>query len=279
MSGADTGHGSFRELAAGYALNALDPADEERFLRHATACPECLEQIAGFQEVAAALAETAPAAEPSSDLGDRILAATQPGPAGAGPADTGPAQAGPGQAGAEESGLAQTEPTDARPGSGTVPPGVVPLQQRRLRRAAMAAAAAVVAVVGIWGGLAATSGGTSGPLAVCSRPHTCTEVPLVATATHRVAAKVVVLGREVWMLPGAMTASPKDEIYVLWQITGSQAPRAVGSFDIRTGSNAPIRIGGLAAPAAGSTAFAVSLEHGLTIPAAPSNKLAAGQVS
>jgi hypothetical protein len=160
-----------------------------------------------------------------------------------------------------------------------VPPGVVPLRQRRLRRAAMAAAAAVVAVGGIWGGLAATSGGTWGPLAVCSRPHTCTEVPLVATATHRVAAKVVVLGREVWMLPGAMTASPKDEIYVLWQITGSQAPRAVGSFDVRPGSNAPIRIGGLAAPAVGSTAFAVSLEHGLTIPAAPSNKLAAGRVS
>ena len=309
---ADAGHGEFRELAAGYALNALDPADEERFRQHAAACPDCLEQIARFQEVAAALAETAPAAEPSSHLGDRILAATQPGPAGTEPADARSAQTGPAQTEPTDTrptdtkptdtepavtGPAPAKPADAQPGpagavaTGSAPAGpaeaeaavagpgtVVPLRQRRRRLAAVAAAAAIVAG-GIWGGLAATSGGTPAPLAACSRPHVCTEVPLVATASHQVAAKVVVKGHEVWMLPGAMTANPKNEIYVLWQITGTQAPRAVGSFTITTKSRAPIMIGGLAAPYPGTTAFAVSLEHGGTIPAAPSNRLAIGQVS
>lgn len=324
MSPADVGHGEFRELAAGYALNALDPADEERFLQHAAACPDCLEQIAQFQEVAAALAETAPTAEPGSDLGNRILAATQHGPAGSGRTDTRPAQTEPTDAGSAQSEPGGTRPADTAPeqaGSadtgpppagpkptgpppagptgtgptgtgptGTEPTGtepaeagtgtVVPLRPRqRLRRGVVAAAAVLVAVGGIWGGLAATSGGAPAPLAACSRPHACSEVPLVATDTHRVAAKVVVLGHEVWMLPGVMTANPKDEIYVLWQVAGSGAPRAVGSFSVLTGSHAPIRVGGLTAPYLGTKAFAVSLEHGRTIPAAPSNMLAVGRVS
>lgn len=277
MTGGDVGHAEFAELAAGYALHALDPADERRFLQHAAGCPDCLAQIARFAEVAAALAETAPAAEPGGDLGERILAATRPSPAGTGTQERAAGDNTPGA-----SGRADPGPEDTGPAPAAEPTPVVPLRprQRWLRRGAVAAAAALVAAGGIWGGLAATSGGTQPPLAMCAPPHACTEVPLVSPASHRVAAKVIVQGHEVWMLNIGMTANPRNDIYVLWQITGSHTPLAVGSFNIRTGSHAPIRIGGLAAlPSPGSTAFAVSLEHGRTIPAAPSNKLALGRVS
>jgi hypothetical protein len=45
------------------------------------------------------------------------------------------------------------------------------------------------------------------------------------------------------------------------------------------GAAAPIRIGGLPAPYPGTRAFAVSLEHGRTIPARPSPPVAVGKVS
>jgi anti-sigma-K factor RskA len=256
MTGAE--HSDFGELAAGYALNALEPADEQRFLRHAAGCADCQRVMAEFGEVAAALAETAPPAEPSQQLGLRIIAATRP--------DLGSS---PGPGLTEEAGA-------------DLPEGVARLRPRsggrRLRWMA-AAAAVVIAAGGVWGGLAATSGNSPAPLAMCARPHACSEVTLVAGKTHQVAGKVVVTDHRVWMLPTGMTANPADEIYVLWQITGTHTPLAVGSFDVRTGAHTPIKIGGLAAPYSGTVAFAVSLEHGKTIPPAPSAEIALGQVS
>lgn len=265
-------HTDFDELAAGYALNALEPADEQRFLRHAADCPDCERVMAEFFEVAAALAETAPQAEPSEQLGLRILAATRPDP------DHRPAAApaaAPQPEGEPQTG-AQTGPQTG------LPTGVVrlrPKRSRRLQWMTAAAAAVVIAAGGIWGGLAATSGNSPAPLAMCAQPHSCSEVTLVAGQAHQVAGKVVVTDHEAWMLPTDMTANPAGQIYVLWQITGTRTPLAVGSFDVKAGGHAPIKIGGLAAPYSGTVAFAVSLEHGKTIPPAPSDEVAQGQVS
>ncbi len=68
-------HVLFEELAAGYVLDMLEPADEQHFLRHAGQCPRCQQALADHQEVAGALADAVPAAEPSKELGQRILAA------------------------------------------------------------------------------------------------------------------------------------------------------------------------------------------------------------
>jgi anti-sigma-K factor RskA len=262
MTGSE--HSELGELAAGYALNALEPADEQRFLRHAAGCPDCQRVMAEFGEVAAALAETAPPAEPSEDLGLRIMAATRPG----------------------RGGIAADAPAEDAPATGApadLPPGVVRLRPRsggwRPRWMAAAAAAVLIAAGGVWGGLAATSANTPAPLAMCARPHACSEVTLIAGKTHQVAGKVVVAAHKVWMLPTGMTANPANHIYVLWQVTGTHHPLPVGSFNVRTGAHAPIAIGGLAAPYSGTWAFAVSLEAGSTIPATPSNEVALGQVS
>jgi len=165
---------------------------------------------------------------------------------------------------------------------------VVPLRRgtdrdrpgRRWQKPALAAAAAVlIAAGGTWAGLAATSGGPSHPLAACTQPHACPQVTLTSAATHQTAAKVVIDGGVAWMEPSAMQANPADEIYVLWQVTGAPVPLAVGSFDVRAGATSPIKIGTLPAPYHGTQAFAVSLEHGRTIPPRPSTPVAAGKVS
>jgi hypothetical protein len=49
-------HEPFAELAAGYALDALDPAEKERFASHLRACDRCQEAVADFTEIAAGLA-------------------------------------------------------------------------------------------------------------------------------------------------------------------------------------------------------------------------------
>jgi hypothetical protein len=263
-------HAEFDELAAGHALDALDPADEERFARHAEGCLRCQQTLAGFRQVAAALAETAPPAEPSPRLPALILAAV----AGTGWRDR-PA-AGTGEAAGAGGGavpLAPVAPLRGRPGRGG--------DARRWRRpAAVAAAAALIAGGGIWAGLAATAGGPpASPLASCARPHACDKVTLTASATHRPAATVVVQRGVAWMEPGTMAANPADDIYVLWQIGAGQPPVAVGAFSVRPGTSGPIRIGGLALPYAHTEAFAVSLEHGRTIPPSPSKPVAVGVVS
>jgi hypothetical protein len=108
----------------------------------------------------------------------------------------------------------------------------------------------------------------------------CTQVVLTAAGGHHaVAGRVIIEGRTVWLRPDRMRADDTaSEIYVLWQLTGKHFPLAVGSFDVRPGAHGAIKIGTLAASYRGTLAFAVSLEHGRTIPASPSQPVALGQV-
>ena len=266
MTDSRPGHRRFDELAAGYALHALDSGEALLFVRHARQCGRCQRALAGYADVTAAMAELAPAAEPSPELAERIIAAA------ASDLVSGDPRAIPSPSTGPSPGEPRSRPS----------PQVLPLRRRRRRRVRVAAAAAAATVViggGIWGGLAATGGGAAPPtLADCVRAHRCAEVVLTAAATHRPAAKVIIRDGVAYMEPTAMRASPGGEIYVLWQLTGAHTPLAVGSFDIKPGARGPVRIGGLAAPYRSTWAFAVSLEHGRTIPAKPSRPIALGQV-
>jgi Putative zinc-finger len=63
--------------AAGWALGALDPADAEDFETHLTGCAGCQAAVAGFQAVTPALKSPAPAVEPPTDLGAKVLASVR----------------------------------------------------------------------------------------------------------------------------------------------------------------------------------------------------------
>ena len=257
----------FEELAAGYALDALDPADEQTFVEHAADCPDCTRIVASYREVAAAIASVVPpAAEPSPQLADRIMATVRAGApapsAGAAPVASDTAAA-----------PAQEEPAAE----------VVPLRSRRRWLRPAAAAAAVAAIVGgIWGGLAATSGTSAPTIANCQSQQGCYQTALALPHTTRQTAKVLVQGKNVWVVPTGMTVdNSADQIYVLWQITaGGTRLVPLGGFDVsHTGVGSAIKVGSLSAPYHGTDAFAISLEPGRKLPAKPTTVVAIGNIS
>ena len=61
------------ELTAGYALDALDPAERERYEEHLASCESCREELQGFWSVSGALAHAAGGPAPPAGLRERIL--------------------------------------------------------------------------------------------------------------------------------------------------------------------------------------------------------------
>ncbi len=66
----------YRELAVGWALHALEPAEEILVTGHLADCPTCASIAAGTEEVGAMLALSVPQTIPSVGLEQRILSAT-----------------------------------------------------------------------------------------------------------------------------------------------------------------------------------------------------------
>jgi anti-sigma-K factor RskA len=64
---------NWKELAASYALGALDRVESAEFERHLETCAECRAEVQSFQEVAATLAHGVTPATPSPELRDRVL--------------------------------------------------------------------------------------------------------------------------------------------------------------------------------------------------------------
>jgi anti-sigma factor RsiW len=61
------------ELTAGYALDALDPAERATFEEHLSSCERCREELQGFWQVSGALAHAAGGPMPPASLRERIL--------------------------------------------------------------------------------------------------------------------------------------------------------------------------------------------------------------
>ena len=61
------------ELTAGYALDALDPAERTTFEEHLSSCERCREELQGFWQVSGALAHAAGGPMPPASLRGRIL--------------------------------------------------------------------------------------------------------------------------------------------------------------------------------------------------------------
>ncbi len=289
------GHTRFDELAAGYALHALDPDDEREFAAHLPGCPSCQQALAGYEVVAAGLAEgwlAGEQAQPPVTLGERISAAVASEAAAAPVSDIADArrpgnQRGPGRPFSAAEGPASAGDAPDWAG-GPVPAGDGPVPARRpgwssRRRLAVLGASLAAVIALIAGGVVAdrlASEHLPRPAATCARAASCHQIALTAPGTATTTARVIVRDRAVWVVPAGLRPDDRArQVYVLWQITTGRKAVAVGTFDVRANAGGAVRIGSLPVGYQQTRAFAVSLEPGRKAPAAPSSPVAAGLVS
>jgi hypothetical protein len=244
-------HERFEELAAGHALDALEPGDEQAFLAHLPSCAACERAVAEHRETAAHLAYAADAVP----LPDALLAGIR--------------------TGVQASGRAAT-PTQGAPAP-------VDLAVARTRRTAalsrswlaVAAAAALVLSLGSWNAFLqhgkSVSDQRAAQLAAAVRMLETTSGQRVALAddSGRAVATAVMHDADTvsLVIDGLAPNDTASSTYVLWQ-TGDTGTRAVGTFDVR-GEIEVVRDLRLVTSLKGWKALAVTHEPGRTAPKAP----------
>jgi anti-sigma factor RsiW len=246
-----------RELAVGWALHALEPAEESLVVAHLVDCPECVRTVSETEQVGAALGlSMSEMADPSPELEQRVLAVTNS-------AAVAPV-------------IPLVQPTRR---TGTV----TPLGYRVLA----AAAAVILIAASVVLGLRVMQLGDE-------RDQAVRQVTAMSEAMRRAAdpasVRVPLLteqGRSIGMvlagphevalvttdLPGNRVA---DQIYVLWGLAGG-TPKALEGFDVAPDEPIVHRVRSVSAPGE-FTGYAVSLEPGRHTPAEPSAVLAMGKV-
>jgi hypothetical protein len=244
-------HERFEELAAGYALGALEPEDEHTFADHVATCERCAAVTAEFSDIAAGLAVVSDDIPAPTGLWEGIRGAIAAESTAGGP--------------------------DASP--------VARLDEHRRTRVprrlpALTAAAASVAVLAIGtvfavnhGGGSAKPSGTSA-IADCRNDTSCRTIDLV-DSNNSTDAVALVRGQDVTLVTTGLAAiDPSRETYVLWQMPQGGVPAAVLAFAVTPESKRPVASGHLPLPTASNTGLAVSRERGTSIPDSPSAPIA-----
>ena len=248
MSGAQQpSHERWEELAAGYALHALEPDEELLFTDHLAGCDRCQEVVAGNELIAAQLGSLAHEEGSAAPTWNSL-----------------------------RTGIVGAEPTSA------VSAPVVDLDaRRRFRRHThlLGAAAAVVLVVGAGIAVWQTSGSsTVSPatraISACTHQTGCSVVRL-HTPDGAAPAVVLVSDGTAKMVPLAMPTAPSGRQYVLWQLLRNGGPTAVATF----ANASPNEVMPLAMPYADTAAFAVSVEPAGAAPLQPTTVIAVGNTT
>jgi anti-sigma factor RsiW len=262
-------HADFEALAAGYALHALEPEDEQRLSAHLVTCPECARLVADTASLGAAFTDLLEPETPPPGLRERILAAATAEPRAPGlvvstpPAPTGVA----------------TEPVG--PAVPTAPQSL-PGPRRRVReRIAVAVLAAAVGVGVAVPVTLAASHHNSAPagnaaLAQWLLEPNAREVTLKAASGSGLA-KAVIASQGVYLLADRLRVNDAStSIYVLWAADAQGQRRAVATFDVRNGAPVQLTAGKLPYSTAQIRQLAISYEPGRKAPAQPSDVVLTG---
>ena len=235
-----TSHEEWDELAAGYALHALEPDEEMRFTEHLAGCDECTALLREHELVAAQLGALAFAAD-SDDVQAPEWSAIRAAVVGA----------------------------DA-------PVSLAARREANRRQPWVIGAAAAAVVIAAAGVVVWQTHGTSTTPAEravqsCRHQAGCAVVRLHAPQGADPAV-VLVSANKVTMVPLAMKAPAPGKEYVLWQLPRSGAPTPVAEI---TDAKAPSSAG-LVMPYADTAAFAVSVEPSSVPPSQPTQVVAIG---
>ncbi len=247
-------HDVWAELAAGHALSALDDTDEAGYLEHAATCSTCRDLERDLSDVMAELAHVVPAVAPPASLKASIMRSID-----------------------EE--VSRTNPVIAiagrRPKRSATPDRSALGAVTRSRVlgvplwvASVAAAVIAVGLIAVW----VIPGSKGESIAARCAAVNCPVISL--TDAGQSVATVMVLDDVAYLDPHGLPATPTGDEYVLWSVpqNGPPTPIAGISTDPRSG---PVKVGGFTAPISTVTGFAVSKEHGTSLPSVPSLPLLA----
>lgn len=189
------------ELAAAYALNALDEHEEREYEDHLRRCSHCRKELVWLQETAAALAYGAEPAQAPPALRDRVLRAVQ----------------------------------------GEQPSNVVPLRARWALRAAVgiAAVAASAAVgLGLWA--TSLSSSLDQERSALDRQTEAIAILSDPGANERslsgARGRVVVSGDQAALVISNVEPAPEGRAYAIWVMIESERPQAAGLFRAADGT-------------------------------------------
>ncbi|MGH3864561.1 MAG: anti-sigma factor domain-containing protein [Pseudonocardiaceae bacterium] len=243
-----------RELAVGWALRALEPAEESLVAAHMPECPTCTSTAEETEKVGATLGLSVPEAIPSAELEQRILSVT---------------------------GARWAAPVV--PLALSTPPARHITTPSWLRTGELAAAVILVAAAVVLGVRVVQLNGelnqaqrqvadTSEAIQIAADPA-AVRVPLFAKDGPAVVGMVLASRDRVSVVPTRLASNRVEaQTYVLWGLTGG-APIALAAFDVA--SQAPRLHVVPSAPGAGTfTGYAVSLEPGRRAPVAPTDVVA-----
>ena len=199
-----SGHEHWEELAAGYALDALEPEERDEFVEHLVTCAQCRALVDEHLLVAAQLGSLA-----GDDVAPPPWSAIRAG--------------------------VITSPTASADAD------VVVLRRRRMPVALTAAAAAVV-LVGAGAAWQLTRPSGAQPLAsaqACRQTADCHVVALDSSAGP--AAQVLVHHGQAAIVPTSMPPLPAGSVWALWQLPRGGAPVLLTEF--ATGSRSTLKVG------------------------------------
>jgi hypothetical protein len=247
-----------RELAVGWALRSLEPAEESLVVAHLPDCPTCRGMVAQTEEIGAMLGLSVPEEIPSEGLEQRILSVINT-RQGASAVPLAPP-------------LRQPIPVPS-----WFPPAKFVAAAAILLVAA--AAALGVQVVQLDNQLDQTqrqATAMSEALRNAADPATV-RVPLV-TKDGRSVGMVLASGGQVIVVPTRLPSNRvADQTYVLWGLAG-QTPIALAAFDVS--GNAPELHAVPSTAGKGSfSGYAISLEPDRHAPVVPTDVVASGQVT
>ncbi|MGK5172615.1 anti-sigma factor domain-containing protein [Geodermatophilus sp. CPCC 205761] len=281
------GHGTFDELAVGWALHALEPEEETLVAAHLPGCARCRGTVAETTEVMGALAADLPPARPSDRLGERLRAAVGE------TAQRVPAERPPGPRPAPE-GDAVAWPADlpavglpGYPVPDPVEPPLPPTPWRRvLPSALLAGAVAAMLALGTWNVVLSTARDEARAAAAVQAdvvnalltPGRATIAPLSGDDGAPLATVVARAGRVQVVTHGLPVNEAAAQTYVIWGITGD-TPVALGTFDVLRPQMDLRTVGSASIGLDDYSAYAVSLEPGRQAPSDPTDVVARGEVT
>lgn len=257
-------HARFEELAAGFALHALEPEDEQVFRTHVTGCARCERDVAEHEATLTHLAYAPEAAEPPPSL----LAGIRAGVLASGR-----------EASFPEPVAAPVQLDEVRRAR----------ESRRGHRAALwtgiAASFALVVSLGVWNTSLLQDREEQAEYnariaaAVQQLRDADTDTVPLAGEDGEVVAVALVRGEEMSLVVDGLPVNEEGTTYVLWGESRYGDKRAVGAFDVTSAGLDVLTRMRLQASVADVTRFMVTHEQGDAAPPIPTLPvLASGDV-